>query len=117
MEKMATRCLAVIVALAVSAGTCRAEEPKGEAKSGNMLVGTWKLAFAKYGGQEQNFSEWGTTLKHVTPAQFMWVTYNEDGKVTRGAGGGYVLKDDVYEQTPEYGIGSDFDLFKGNVHT
>jgi len=98
MVKMATRCLAVIIALAVPAETCRADEPKAEAKAGNTVVGTWKLAFAKYGGVERNFSGWGTTLKHVTPAQFIWVTYNEDGKVTRAAGGAYTLKDDVYEK-------------------
>jgi len=117
MVKIATRCLAVIIALAVTAETGRADEPKGEAKSDNKLVGTWKLASAKYGGQEHKFPEGVTTVKHVTPAQFMWATYDEDGKVTRAAGGGYTLKGEVYEETPEYGISSDFDLIKGKAQT
>jgi hypothetical protein len=56
-------------------------------------------------------------LKHVTPSQFMWVTYDKDGKVTRAAGGSYTLKGDEYAETPEYGIGSDFAVIKGGTHT
>jgi hypothetical protein len=117
MGKIATRHLAVVGALAVAVATVCADEPKGDAKSDNKLVGTWKLLSAKYGGEEFKFPEGDTMLKHVTPTQFMWATYDKDGKVTRAAGGGYTLKGDVYEETPEYGLGSDFDVIKGKAQT
>jgi hypothetical protein len=113
----ATRCLAVIIALAVTAATARPDEPKADAKSQHKLVGTWKLLSAKYGGQESKFPEGVTTVKHVTPTQFMWATYDKDGTVTRAAGGDYTLKGEVYEETPEYGISGDFDLIKGKAQT
>src|SRR6266404_6230533 len=112
----AVRCLAVIVALAVTSANARPDEPKGDAKSDNKLVGTWKMVSAKYGGQEAQLPEGVTTLKHITPTQFMWASYDKDGQVTRAAGGDYTLKGEVYEETPQYGMSSDFDLIKGKVH-
>jgi hypothetical protein len=117
MSKFACRRLAVVIALVVTAAAAWAADPKGDAKSDNQLVGTWKLISAKYGGQEVKFPEGTTMLKHVTPTQFMWANYDTDGKVTRAAGGGYTLKGEVYEETPEYGISSDFDLIKGKAQT
>ena len=112
-----TRCLALIIALALTAATARPDESKGEAKSDHKLLGTWKLISAKYAGQEFKFPEGVTMLKHVTATQFMWATYDKDGQVTRAAGGDYTLKGEVYEETPEYGISSDFDLIKGKAQT
>lgn len=111
MKRMAF--LAAVVVFAGAAQCGFADEPKAE----NKLVGTWKLASAKYGGQEHTFPEGTTTIKHVTPTQFMWATYDSDGKVTRAAGGGYTMKGDDYEETPEYGISADFDAVKGKAHT
>ena len=111
------RCLAVIIALAVTAATAWSADPKPEAKSDHKLVGTWKLISAKYGGQAAEFPAGVTTLKHVTPSQFMWATYDKDGTVTRAAGGAYTLKGEVYEETPEYGISEDFDQIKGKAQT
>jgi hypothetical protein len=95
------------------AGACPADEPKGEAKPQVELVGTWKLISARYGGQEHRFPAGTTTLKHVTPTQFMWATYDADGKVTRAAGGGYTLAGEDYEETPEYGLSQDFEVIRG----
>ncbi len=117
MAKMASQGLAVLVALVVAGAGARAEEPKGAAKADNKLLGTWKLVSAKYGGNEFKFPEGTTMVKHVTPTQFMWATYDKDGTVTRAAGGGYTLKDEVYEETPEYGISADFELIKGKAQT
>ena len=117
MDTIASRSLAAIIALAVTAATGRADEPKEGAKADNKLVGTWKLVSAKYGGNEFKFPEGNTMLKHVTPTQFMWATYDNDGKVTRAAGGGYTLKGEAYEETPEYGISADFDVIKGKAQT
>lgn len=105
--RFSPQCLAVIIALATTAAV-RAEDPKVE----NKLVGTWKLVSARYDGQE--FKYQGTTkIKHITPTQFMWATYDKDGNVSQAAGGGYTLKGETYEETPEYGLSSDFDIIKG----
>ena len=81
------------------------------------MVGTWKLVSAKYDGKEYKLPDGMATLKHVTPTQFMWASYDKDGKVSRAAGGGYTLKGEVYEETPEYCLGSAFDVFKGKAQT
>ena len=72
---------------------------------------------AKYGGQEFKFPEGATHIKHVTPTQFMWATYDKDGKVERAAGGSYTLNGDVYVETPEYGISDDFEIIKGKAQS
>jgi hypothetical protein len=113
----AAGCLAITIALTVAAATAQSGEAKADAKSENKLVGTWKMISAKYGGEEFKFGEGLTTVKHVTPTQFMWATYDKDGKVTRTAGGSYTMKGDAYEEMPEYGIGDDFDVIKGKAQT
>jgi hypothetical protein len=113
VKKQAVRSLPMIVALAITLGVVSAAEPK--ANSENKLVGTWKLLSAKYGGEEHKFGEGITTIKHVTPAQFMWASYDKDGKLTRSAGGDYTLKGTAYEETPRYGMSADFDIIKGKV--
>jgi hypothetical protein len=107
----------VVVGLAFTVGAVRADEPKKDGKLQEKLIGTWKMTSAKYGGKEFKFAEGSTTIKHVTPTQFMWATYDTDGKVTRTAGGSYTLKGDDYEETPEYGISNDFDIIKGKAQT
>jgi hypothetical protein len=113
---IAFRLLTAVVLLVVAAAPGRADEPNGSAPAENKLVGTWKLVTAKYGGKEHTFPEGTTTLKHVTPTQFMWVSYDKDGKAWRTAGGGYTIKETVYEETPEYGMSSDFRIIKGKLH-
>lgn len=117
MMKIAIRCLALIIVLALTAPAGRADEPKAGGKLEDRLVGTWKLVSARYGGNEFKFADGVTTVKHITPTQFMWASYDPDGKVTRAAGGSYTLKGGVYEETPEYGISSDFDLIRGKAQT
>jgi hypothetical protein len=103
--------VAGIVSLADPSAAARAEEPK------NQLLGTWKLVSAKYGGKDYKFPDGSTTVKHVTPTQFMWATYDADGSVTRTAGGTYTLKGDAYEETSLYGVNAGLGLKKDNVHT
>jgi hypothetical protein len=93
------------------------EEPKAGARSENKLIGTWKLVSAKYDGEAVTFPEGFTTVKHVTPTQFMWASYGRDGKLVRAAGGGYTLKEGEYAETPEYGVGRDFDGIREKVRT
>jgi hypothetical protein len=117
MRRFGLTGLSLICAAAFLMAVRAADEPvKDKAKSGNMLVGTWKLVTGKYGGQEAGFPEGTTMLKHITPTQFMWASYDREGKVFRAAGGSYTLKGETYEETPEYGFSSDFDAIKGKTH-
>jgi hypothetical protein len=109
---------AVLVSLfaivAITSGRSAADEPKkAEAKPENKLVGTWKIVSAKYDGKEIQFPEGTTTLKHVTPTQFMWASFDKDGKVDLALGGSYTLKGEKYEETPEYGVGDLLQSLKG----
>jgi len=115
MTKLLTivmRSLLVVAGLAM-ATVARADEPKGEAKTGNKQVGTWKLISAKYNGQESKIPEGFTDLKHVTPSHFMWAVYDKDGKVVAALGGTCTLKGEEYIEVPEYGVGEGFEQLKG----
>jgi hypothetical protein len=103
------------VACLVVSPRLEGDQPKASAGPENKLVGTWKMVSAKYGGEERPRPVDRTTLKHITPAQFLWLSYDQDGKVYRMAGGSYTLKDDSYEETPEYGLGDDFALIRGKL--
>lgn len=82
------------------------------------LVGTWKLVSAIYGGRQQNtLTGVGTTLKHMTPTHYTFVTYKMDGQVVRIGGGRYTFNGKVLESTPEYGVGDDIKSRKGKSHT
>jgi hypothetical protein len=116
MRKFRVAVFMTVVAFLAAAAA--ADEPKGDAKAdSNKLIGTWKLVSAKYGGKESKLPEGTTTLKPITPAQMMWLSYDKDGKMIRAAGGSYTLKGDDFTDTPEYGMGSDFDVVKGMTHT
>jgi hypothetical protein len=117
MRHVRTTALTLLVAAACVTTLSAGDEKKEAAKPENKLIGTRKLVSAKYGGQEFNFPEGHTMLKHVTPSQFMWATYDSEGKVTRTAGGPYSLKGDKYEETPEYGFSQDFETIKGKTHS
>src|ERR1051325_5462030 len=108
MHQLRAFLMTTAMALALTAAAT-AEEPKSE----NKLVGAWKQVSAKFGGKEAKFGEGSTTLKFITPEQFMWVTFTKDGRVTRAAGGHYTLKGDAYVEHPAYGMSSDFQVIKG----
>ena len=89
-----------------------ADEPKGEEaarRAGRHL----EDGLGRYGGREFKFPEGTTTIKHITPTQSMGASYDEDGRVTRAAGGSYTLKGEAYEETPEYGLSEDFEVIRG----
>jgi hypothetical protein len=109
--------LFVTLILTLTTRAAVAEEPKAEKTAQGKLVGTWRLVSAKYDGQEFKFPEGTTMIKHITPTQFMWVTYDADGKITRAAGGSYTLKGEEYVENPEYGLGQDFDIIKGKAQS
>jgi hypothetical protein len=92
-----------------------ADEPRREATTDNKLVGTWRAVSAKHGAQEVKWPEGTSTVKHVTPAQFMWATYDKDGTVIQAVGGRYTLQGEDYTETPEYGVGRVFERLKGQT--
>jgi hypothetical protein len=96
-----------------SSASLTAADPKDKETSANKLVGTWKIVSAKYGGQEAMLPQDTTTVKHITPNQYMWASYGKDGQVYRAAGGPYTFNGEVMESTPEYGFGADFESIKG----
>jgi hypothetical protein len=108
--------LALAFTVAFAARSAKGDEPGPSDKLQYKIIGTWKLVSAKYSGQEVKFPEGNTMLKHITPSQFMWATYDKEGKVYRAAGGTYTLKGDQYAEAPEYGIGQDFEMIKGKTH-
>jgi hypothetical protein len=117
MSRGLSRCIVVIIVVGIVTAFARADQQQETAKGCATLVGTWKLATAVYGGNEHRFPPGSTMIKHVTPAQFAWLTYRADGVVTRAAGGRYTLKGEAYQETPEYGLGSDFDVVQGKAQT
>src|SRR4051812_7961301 len=95
-----TRTLALAaVAWLAAAPAGRPADPPAAAPPVHPLVGTWRVASAKYGGQEVPRRAGYVTVKHVTPTQFMWASHGPDGKVTRAAGGSYTVKGAEYVET------------------
>ena len=117
MASITTRWAAVVVSLAASAATGRADDPKAGAPPENKLIGTWKLVAVKYDGKERKVSDRDTRIKHITPTQFVWLNYDKDGKVDMALGGPYTLTGEKYEETPEYGVGSVLTAYKGKVQS
>jgi hypothetical protein len=112
MMAIASRRLAVVLAVAATAVAVRADEP-AKAAAANPLVGTWKAVSAKYDGKEAARPHGHTHLKHVTPTQFMWALYDKDGKVEAALGGPCTVKGNGYVEVPEYGVGEGLDALKG----
>jgi hypothetical protein len=117
-----TSCLPVAVAVLALAAhyppiRLAADEPKGGGAAANKLLGTWKLVSAKYGGRESTLPKQATTLKHVTPAHYTWLTFDKDGQATRTQGGPYEFDGEVLKSTPEYGMGPGFEAIKRKVQS
>jgi hypothetical protein len=113
MKRAWTIAFAALMLLQASPARISADEPGQKDGLKGQLVGTWKQVSARYDGREFRFPEGVRTIKHVTPTQFMWVSYDPEGKVTRCAGGSYTLAGEDYEELPEYGMSGDFDVIRG----
>lgn len=108
---------ALFIGSAVAIIPASAERPDAGHHPENELVGTWTMASAKYGGRAVEFPEGVVHKKHITPTEFMWITYSEDGQVLRAAGGDYSLEGDVYKEKPRYGIGEDFQVIQDKTQS
>ncbi len=105
----------IVGTLLLAYGARGVEDPANEK---GKLIGTWKMVSAKYNGEESDLPKTGITLKHITPGNFIFVTYDsETKKVTRAAGGTYTLAGEKYEEAPEYGLSEDFEAIRGKRHT
>jgi hypothetical protein len=98
--------LLVLSLLAVS-------QTQGQEDVGSKYVGTWRIVSATYGGQEFDVSRLGVTLKHITPTQFTWLSYDkETGKISRAGGGKYTLEGTSCKESIQYGFGDDYEVIK-----
>jgi hypothetical protein len=101
----------------IPSGRLSADETGAKDAAVGKLVGTWKLISAKYGGRESDLPNRLTTLKHMTPAHYTWVSFGQDGNVIRTAGGPYSFDGETMESTPEYGISADFEAIRGKAQS
>ena len=100
--------------LAFAPNLCDAQEKKNAASE--QFIGTWKLISANYGGEEQILED--VTLKHFTPTSFVWTSFDPKTKlVSRTAGGIYTLNGDQIVETPQYGLGEDFEIVRDKPQT
>jgi hypothetical protein len=118
-----TRKIVVFVFLTVAifytaSRTFGVDGPQEQKTPEQQILGTWKLVSAKYGDNEFKVEDIGTTLKHVTNTQYMWLSYDDQTKLISRAGGGtWSLKGDLYVETGEYGLGADFAQTRGKDHS
>jgi hypothetical protein len=74
-----------------------------------QLVGTWKINKAVIDGKDSALHKTVVTLKHVTPTQFVWLSYDpEVRQITRSAGGSWQEVDGKYRETMRYGLADKF---------
>ncbi len=111
MRRFATLSLALIATFALASYAPAADDPRPPDPK-ERLVGTWKLATAKYRGQDFPFPESFTTIKIVTPTRYVLVIYGKDGTVARASGGSYKLVGDTYQETPEFSTTEGFDALR-----
>lgn len=83
----------------------------------HKLVGTWKVIKSSTNGKEFEYPEGHTTLKHITTSQYMWFSYNAEGKVYRTGGGDYILDGEEYIEIPLYGYESEYSADRKLKHT
>jgi hypothetical protein len=107
----------IAVTLFLVYGALGAQDPPKDNGAAGKLIGTWKMISGKYDGAEADLPKSETTLKHITPGNFMWVTYDSETKtVIRTAGGTCTFKGEQYEETPRYGLGQDFEEIRDKTH-
>jgi hypothetical protein len=89
---------AVSLAMAAAGRASPARDPA-------TVVGTWKLVSAKANGKAVDIPAGTTVLKHITPTDFVFVYYTQQGLITVAGGGRYALHGNRYEESVEYGVG------------
>ena len=73
------------------------------------LVGSWKIIGATNDGQPSKLHYSCVTIKHITPNQFVWLSYKpEDRKTFRSSGGSWKVENGQYVETARYGTRDDY---------
>jgi len=87
-------------------------------ENSSEIVGTWRLETYQYGNDTtmQQVNEHSPHLKLITPTNFTWVAYGDNGLVTDMAGGSYTLEGDVYKERIDFG-GMVMLSYVGHQHT
>lgn len=78
-------------------------------------VGTWRLASAQANGKPLDLPAGTTIVKHVTPTDFVFVYYDQQGQVSVVGGGSWRLDGSRYEETVEYGLGEGMKPYIGKT--
>lgn len=69
------------------------------------IVGSWQMVGATLNGRPSKVHYSAATIKHITPAQFTWLSYSpEDRQVFRSSGGSWEVQDGKYIETARYGL-------------
>jgi plasmid stabilization system protein ParE len=95
------------------------EIPKGEpGQIENLLIGTWKLASAKYRGRESDIAERYTIHNHVTPTHSIWVHVNPTTQeIVRSIGGTYAFTEKTFTGKALYGYGDWYPSNRNRTNT
>ena len=103
-----------LLGLSLALSTSALSQTPPQAEPTSPYVGTWRFVSGTYNGQEFDAPALGVTLKHVTPTQFTWLSYEaETGRISRAGGGTYTLAGDSCKEHIEYGTGEDFEMLRG----
>jgi hypothetical protein len=102
--------LAAALGAALATTSCRPPAQTPEA-----VVGTWRLVSAKTNGSLADIPAGTTILKHVTPTDFVFVYYDQQGQVTVVGGGSYSRDGSRYEETVVYGLGEGMKPYIGKT--
>jgi hypothetical protein len=109
---------AITLALFLLTVVLRADDQAQEEKLSKELIGTWKLVSGKINGQDLDFTNKGTALKHITPTHMTVMSIGPDNEEVKGVScGKWSLQGDQYSETPEFGRGGSFLAVKGLKNT
>lgn len=80
-------------------------DQKRVVENDEQLIGSWKMVSYRY-GNDSIFREvpiFTKFVKHLTKSHFTWVSYQEDGNMIVGAGGGtYRTDGETYTENIEF---------------
>lgn len=94
--------IALVAGASVGIGAAKHPSPTTSPAS---VVGTWQLVSATANGKPVDIAAGTTVLKHITPTDFIFVYYDQQGLITVAGGGRYTLHANHYAETVEYGVG------------
>jgi len=95
--------IAVCFLFALLISSCAVLQPN-EIKN-QSHIGSWQLIGYNYGNKDEFTltSKDNQKIKFITATHFIWAGYNNIGEIQWSAGGTYILDDDIYIETIEFG--------------